>query len=122
MGLSSELTEHLLHPRGVGDLEGEPPAGVGRGENIACGDVLVVWVRYGPGGLELTWRGQACGAVLAVASLAAEALTGCWPAEVAAFDLAAHVEAAGGLERRSRHAVPVFERALAEAMASRPEA
>jgi len=115
MALSPQLTEHLMHPRHAGELEA--PEGTGRGQNVACGDVLEVQARWGPEGLELAWRATGCGAVLAVASLAAEALVGLDPRAVQAFDLGAAVDEAGGLERRSTHAVKVFERALAGALA-----
>ncbi len=114
MALSPELTEHLMRPRRAGALEapGAVPIRSGTGENAACGDLLEVQARPGPDGLELAWRGTGCGAVLAVASLAAEALHGAAPDEVRAFDLAARVEQAGGLDRRSAHAVRVVQRAL----------
>jgi len=118
MALTPELTEHLLSPRHAGALEG--PCGAGMGENAACGDVLEVQARFGQDGLELAWRATGCGAVLAVASLGAAELVGLDRDAVRAFDLDARVEEAGGLDRRSSHAVKVFERALAGALASTP--
>ncbi|MDF1798101.1 MAG: iron-sulfur cluster assembly scaffold protein [Planctomycetota bacterium] len=117
MSLSTELSEHLMSPRHVGELQDVGGAvGRGQGENQACGDVLVVEARFAPG-LELAWRAQSCGAVIAVASLAAACLQGLGRDEVATFDLAARIEAAGGLDRRGAHAIKVFERALAAALA-----
>jgi NifU-like protein involved in Fe-S cluster formation len=117
MALSPQLTAHLMAPGHVGELVEGPGRGTGQGENAACGDVLVLQLRFAPG-LELAWRAQACGAVIAVASLAAAALTGLTREEVARFDVAGAVADAGGLDRRQAHAVRVFERALAEALAS----
>ena len=113
--LPDPLAAHLVDPRCVGEVD--PPRGRGRGTNEACGDLLEVWVGERAGRLTLRFRAQACAAVVAVASFACERLDGATRDELEAFDLGREVDALGGLPRHRRHALRVFERALAEALA-----
>jgi NifU-like protein involved in Fe-S cluster formation len=125
-GLPTGLAEHLLRPRGAG----VPPAGSGavsgEGHNAACGDRLVLWIWPQSGGYGIGFQAQACSAVLAVASLGCEALgsslgaaadRGALRAAAADLDLAGRVAQLGGLPRQKAHAIAVFERALAAALA-----
>jgi NifU-like protein involved in Fe-S cluster formation len=115
MALSKQLAEHLKSPMEAPLLG--PSAQVGRGENVACGDDLrleVVWSQDGC--LEVGYRVVGCGALIAVTSLCVSQLLGLGRAEVRAFDVAAVVAAAGGLDRRGAHAARVFERALGAAL------
>ncbi|MEO0650251.1 MAG: iron-sulfur cluster assembly scaffold protein [Planctomycetota bacterium] len=116
--LPDRLAQALVEQRFVGKLEGS--SAVGRGTNAACGDLLEVSVGELDGKLRLRFQAQACGAVIAVAAYACEALDGRTRQDVHDFDLAQAVEDLGGLPRHRQHAIRVFERALAEALDGLP--
>ncbi|MHC4263744.1 MAG: iron-sulfur cluster assembly scaffold protein [Planctomycetota bacterium] len=110
--LPETLRPHLTAPTHVGDLD--PPCVEARGENAACGDELVLRGACRDGRVELRFRARACSAVIAVASYVLEELEGRPLAEIAAFDVEAAIDAAGGLPRHRQHATRVVGRALAE--------
>lgn len=120
--LSDGLRHHLRAMHGAGDLTGDLLAGSarsrGRGENPACGDVLELSGALDDGGrLSLAFRASACGAVLATASVLCEGVNGTDLAAARSFDLAAAVEALGGLPRHRAHALRVVERAFEQVLA-----
>jgi len=115
------LTEHLMAPRCSGVLESESAVS-GRGENPACGDVLVLMLDLEPdsGLLQAAFQARGCSAVIAVASLGAEAVTGMKPSEARALPIKGIVKEAGGLDRLQSHAIRVFDRALQQALHQLP--
>ena len=116
--LPDSLRKHLLHPVGAGAPDPANDFRTGRAENAACGDLLVLHVRERDGVLSLRFQARGCSAVLAVASWLCERLEGASVAEAARLDVAAEVEALGGLPRQRRHATAVATRALRSAMAA----
>jgi len=115
MALSIQLAEHLKSPIEACLLG--PLAQVGCGENAACGDDLRIEALWTPEGrLLVGYRVVGCGALIAVASLCVSRLQGLDRDEARAFDVAAVVAAAGGLDRRGAHAARVVERALVGAL------
>jgi NifU-like protein involved in Fe-S cluster formation len=124
-GLPSGLADHLLRPRGAGAPPPGSGASSGEGHNAACGDRVLLWIWRQPPGHGLAFQAQACSAVLAVASLACEALAPAFAAAsdlealraaVAGLDLEGRVASLGGLPRHKAHAIWVVERALAAAL------
>ncbi|MFT4709269.1 MAG: NifU-like protein involved in Fe-S cluster formation [Bacteroidia bacterium] len=114
--LSPILTEHLMEPRNSGVLPSNT-AVEGRGENPACGDVLVIYLdRTKDGTIEAAFQARGCSAVIAVASMVTGAAHGGTPAAAAALSVKEMVEEAGGLDRMQSHAVRVVKRALGEAL------
>lgn len=114
--LPDRLAAHLVQPHGVGrpttfDAEG-------RGTNPACGDDLRIYATLAGDALALRFEASACAAVLAVASFTVAALAGGDRRAAGAFDVAAAVEAAGGLPRHRAHAPRVVQRALDQALAA----
>lgn len=98
----------------------------GEAANAACGDRLVLWIWPQGPGHSLAFQAQACSAVLAVASVGCEALAPAFAragegaalrAAAAELDLERRVAELGGLPRHRAHALAVFERALAKALA-----
>ena len=121
-GLSDGLRRHLRAMHGAGDLPSdllaESAPSRGRGENPACGDVLELSGALDDGDeLRLAFRASACGAVLATASVLCEGVNGADLAAARRFDLAAAVEALGGLPRHRAHALRVVERAFEQVLA-----
>ena len=125
--LSPELQAHFDAPRNVGRLD--HPARCGLAGNAACGDDLRLYAQLESGIVQrASFQARSCSAVIAVASLCVDELSGLPPSELLEFDVQARVEAAGGLPSTRRHAVSVVERALrelgrelAEASADTPE-
>jgi len=114
-GLPPILEDHFRSPRGARRLA--EPSGRGKASNPACGDVLELDVAIdGDRVVDAGFLAHGCSSVIAVASLATEAIRGRTVAEARRFDLAAAVAAAGGLPPTRRHAVSVVGRALAEAL------
>jgi nitrogen fixation NifU-like protein len=115
--LSHRLDEHFRRPRYCG----APPqeAFSGRGENAACGDLVVISVAPdAEGRTRASFQARACSASIACASLVVEAVHDLTLAEALRFDVAALVRRAGGLPHFRRHAVEVVARALEQAVAS----
>ena len=90
--------------------------GLGRAENPACGDVVVLYVSRGAGPLEVRYQVVGCAAVLAVSAYLADRVEGLGRDAARAFDLEAAIEALGGLPRPRRHAISVCRRALHAAL------
>lgn len=110
------LTQHLLNPCKSGVLRSNS-AVEGRGENPACGDVLMIYLDLGQdGSIEAAFQARGCSAVIAVASLVTGAIHGGTPAAAAALSVKEMVDEAGGLDRMQSHAVRVVSRALGEAL------
>ena len=110
------LTQHLLNPCNSGVLTSNSAA-LGRGENPACGDVLVLYLDLDiEGNLEARFQAKGCSAVIAVASLITQALQGLAPAEARSLPIESLVTEAGGLDRMQSHAIRVMTRALGEAL------
>jgi NifU-like protein involved in Fe-S cluster formation len=114
--LSEILTKHLFAPRYSGVLPSNS-AVEGRGENPACGDVLVIYLDLAQdGSLKAAFQARGCSAVIAVASLVTEAVYGGTVASAAALSVKGLVDEAGGLSRMQGHAVRVAGRALQVAL------
>ncbi len=109
---SEELRKHFLEPRNSGVIEDAD--GVGEARNSACGDVLYLYLSVGADGLleRTTFQAKACSAVIAVASMTTEVLSGMSVEQARALDIAQLVEQAGGLPRHKAHAPRVVARAL----------
>jgi NifU-like protein involved in Fe-S cluster formation len=115
--LPPELDDHFRAPRAAGRIEG--PTHRGKAEHPACGDVLEVELRVADGRVvDAGFMAHACSSVIAVASLAVDALKGEDEAAARGFDASRAVDAAGGLPENRRHAVAVVTRALAAAWSS----
>ncbi len=113
------LMKHFLAPRHVGAVAGSSARAVAR--NPSCGDHLELGLwRGGDGALEMRFQARACSAVIASASLVAEAVAGRLAEEVEALDLGALVSGAGGLPQGGRHALSLVQRALRQALAELP--
>jgi NifU-like protein involved in Fe-S cluster formation len=122
-GLAAELRD-LRHG-------GAPPPGAssvsGSAQNPACGDRLAIHLWRTDSGYGISFQAQSCSAVLAVASLAVNALA---PRLAAALNLqeiasaladlklSERISTLGGLPRPRAHALPVVERALVAALAA----
>mgnify|MGYP002628456115 CR=1 FL=1 len=106
-----------MQPRCSGILKGEG-AVQGRGENPACGDVLVLSLDLDPvtGTLLAAFQARGCSAVIAVASLVAECVVGMSPQRARLLPIKDLVDEAGGLDRLQTHAIRVAERALRSAL------
>ena len=70
------IASHQQRPRNRGELPGAAWHAL---DNPGCGDTLTVWLRDGPGGLELRFSGQGCAISQASASLMTVALKGHTP-------------------------------------------
>jgi len=98
----------------VGDCVGAD-ARTGCAEHPVCGDQVQLSLRLADGRIgELRWRAAGCPASMAVAALAAQALTGVEPAAAPAA-LREAIVAHGGLAAHERHAESMVLRALAQA-------
>ena len=105
------IHRHAIDPTHVGTVEGATRT-VSM-SNAACGDELVWTASVRDGRVErILFRARSCSAVLATASLAAEALEGRSVEEARALDVAALMEEAGGLPPGKRHAVQLVARSL----------
>ncbi len=114
--LPPRLLDHFLAPRHVGGMAGATASAVA--QNPACGDHLELGLWMGPdGGLGMRFRARACSAVIACASLLGDAIAGRSAAQIEELDLRALLAAAGGLPQGARHALPLVERALHQALA-----
>ncbi len=114
--VTDALRQVMLAAEGAGELTG---AGVcrGRSEHPVCGDVIELDLRLEHGRIcELAWRAEGCPATMAVAALARRALHGQAVAE-ASQRLRHQLADLGGLDRTEQHAVALFERAVAQAVA-----
>lgn len=113
--LPDDLRPHLLKPFGAGGPQGLPASGrveAARGENPACGDVLDLSAGVDPAGsVRVGFRASACGGVLATASVLCEGVDGLSLSDARDFDLAARIQALGGLPAHRAHALRVVGRA-----------
>ena len=115
--LAEALGKHLRSPHGGGGAWPEDAA-AGRGENAVCGDRVEIGLSVAAGRVErAVFRAQGCSATLAVASVACEGLEGRPLGAFTSRELAAGVEALGGLPPNRRHAMEVVSRALDAALA-----
>ncbi|HTF87291.1 MAG TPA: iron-sulfur cluster assembly scaffold protein [Planctomycetota bacterium] len=109
--------DYFSSPVRVGALAGAQQTG--EAENQVCGD----WVRFhlrreGTRILEASVQIRGCSAVIACASLTAEALEGLEVEQARALDIASMATAAGARPRDLAHAPSVVARALESALAS----
>ena len=114
--LPEPLREHLGAARFAGAAPEGQDFATGRGENPACGDVVLIHVRRGPGPLVARYQATGCAAVLAVAAFLTDRIEGLEREAARDFDLESAVESLGGLPRPRRHAVSVCRRALLGAL------
>ena len=97
------LIEHFQNPRNVGELG--PPAITVEVANPACGDTLLLAVRFADGrAAEVRYKVRGCTASIAAGSALTEWMAGKTRGELAAFDAALIDEAVGGLPAASKHA------------------
>jgi nitrogen fixation NifU-like protein len=100
---NERLLEHFRNPRNVGKLE--PPAVSVEVSNPACGDVLLLSVRFEDGRVaEARYQTRGCTASIAAGSVLTEWITGKSRAELAALRPETIEAALGGLAPESRHA------------------
>ena len=106
------IHHHAIDPTHVGTVE-DATHTVSM-SNPACGDELVWTASVRDGRVErILFRARSCSAVLATASLAAEAVEGRSLEDARALDVAALMDEAGGLPPGKRHAVQLVSRSLA---------
>lgn len=109
------VTEHFLHPRNVGEIEG--PDGVGAVGDPGCGDVFKVWIRVeGEILAEVKYKVFGCPAAIATCSMMSELATGMTLEEAYALDDLDIMVALGGLpepkQHCSNHAATALHRAI----------
>lgn len=114
---SRPFHEHFQAPGRIGALRGAQRSAAA--ENLICGD----WVRFhlrceGERVLEASVQVRGCSAVIACASLAAEALQGLDLVQAHALDITAMARACGAKPRDLAHAPSVVARALESTLAS----
>jgi tRNA-uridine 2-sulfurtransferase len=116
--VDSELFEHhLSSPRGRGKVPGEGASGVAG--TRACGDVIRFGLTLDASGTrvaEAGWEADACGATVAAASAAVEAIEGAPLLEVARIGAHEVADALGGLSPGKLHAAELVADALARAL------
>ncbi|HZT19744.1 MAG TPA: Fe-S cluster assembly scaffold IscU [Dongiaceae bacterium] len=79
MSYSEKLIDHYENPRNVGALDKSDPAvGTGLVGAPACGDVMKLQIRVGPGGVieDAKFKTFGCGSAIASSSLATEWIKG----------------------------------------------
>lgn len=79
------ILDHYKNPRNVGKIDAADRHG--RLENVLCGDVVEVFVKYGSDGKvkEVKWTGEGCALSQASASLLSEMLVGKTEAQLKAL-------------------------------------
>ena len=79
MAYSEKVVEHYEHPRNVGSLDkNDPTVGTGLVGAPACGDVMKLQIKVGPGGRieDAKFKTFGCGSAIASSSLATEWVKG----------------------------------------------
>jgi nitrogen fixation protein NifU and related proteins len=113
---SPQVLEHFTHPRNCGDLPG--PSAVGRSENPACGDLVVLSLAVADDRItEARFRAKGCATTIACCSRLTELLTGTPTAEAARrFDRETLAAELGGLPPTSNHSAELAVLALRQAL------
>jgi len=108
---SETLLEHFRKPRNGGELP--PPSCRVEVSNPACGDVLILWVRFeGDRASAVRYQARGCTALVAAGSALTVLLEGMTRQEMAAVG-AGEIEAAlGGLPAESMHAAALCAAAV----------
>ncbi|MEZ5967315.1 MAG: iron-sulfur cluster assembly scaffold protein [Planctomycetota bacterium] len=110
--VNAALAELLRSAPGAGELSGVGVR-VGRAEHPVCGDEVEVYLRLdGDVVTEFAWRARGCPACVAVAAAAHGVVAGATLADAAAR-VARRVAVLGGLAPHERHALALFDAALA---------
>lgn len=100
---SERLLDHFRNPRNVGELPA--PAVTVEASNPACGDILVMSVRFEDGVVrEARYKTRGCTASIAAGSALTEWMAGRSRSELAAVDSATVENLVGGLDPESKHA------------------
>ncbi len=100
---SETLLEHFRNPRNVGELP--PPATRVEVVNPACGDILVLSVRFeGDRVSEVAYKARGCPASIAAGSALTVLMAGRSRDELGQLGTSDVEKAVGGLEPESKHA------------------
>ena len=109
------VMEHFSNPRNVGILEN--PDGVGEVGNIACGDIMRIYLKIENDVIkDIKFKTFGCGAAVAASSMVTEMAKGKTLAEALKVSNDAVAEALGGLPPEKLHCSNVAADALHKAI------
>ena len=112
---STEVMDHFLHPRNVGELEN--PSGVGEVGNAKCGDIMKIYLQIEDGIItDVKFNTFGCGSAIASSSMATEMIKGKPVAEALELSNRAVVDALGGLPAHKVHCSVLAEEAVKAAV------
>jgi len=117
---SEKVKEAFLHPHNMGKIEN--PDGTGKVGNIACGDVMYLYIKIGKSGQgkevleDVKWETFGCAAAIATSSMVTDQAKGKTLAQAIEMSNEGVVEGLGGLPPVKVHCSVLAVDALHEAI------
>ncbi|MCL2858053.1 MAG: Fe-S cluster assembly scaffold protein NifU [Oscillospiraceae bacterium] len=112
---SEKVMDHLLRPRNAGSIE--DASGVGEAGNMACGDIMRMYLKVEDGIIEdVKFETFGCGSAIAVSSIATEMIKGKPVSEAAKLTNKAVLSALDGLPKNKIHCSLLAEEAVKSAL------
>jgi nitrogen fixation NifU-like protein len=112
---SEKVMDHFRNPRNMGKLEN--PDAVGKVGNLACGDVMWIYIKVKENTInEIGWETMGCAAAISTTSMISELAKGKTLEEAMQIERKEVIEALGGLPGVKIHCSALAADALHEAI------